>query len=66
MSAKPGAGLATDALTLAAVDVYFVGRRRISPIYLLDGVVELGLVAARLVPEKGAELTHPDTNRNPA
>jgi energy-converting hydrogenase Eha subunit E len=31
---------------LAAIDVVYVARGRISPIYLLDAVVEVGLVAA--------------------
>ena len=34
------------ALTLAACDVVFVLRRRISPIYLADAAVELALAAA--------------------
>jgi len=41
-----------SALSLAAVDVYFVARRRIPPIYLLDGVIELGLVAGWLAGAK--------------
>lgn len=38
-----GAG---SALSLAAVDVVYVARGRIRPIYLLDAVVNLGLAAA--------------------
>ena len=39
--------LATStALALAAAEVFFVARRRISPIYLLDAVVQVGLTAA--------------------
>ena len=41
-----------SAVSLAAVDIYFVARRRISPIYLVDGVVELALVAAWVVPAR--------------
>jgi hypothetical protein len=48
-----------SALSLAAVDVYFVARRRISPIYLADGVLELGLVAAWLLPERRDNLDEP-------
>jgi hypothetical protein len=33
------------ALALATADVWFVARRRISPIYLADALVELALVA---------------------
>lgn len=41
------AGLAaTSAAALAAIDTWYVARRRISPVYLLDAVLELGLVAA--------------------
>ncbi len=32
------------ALSLAAADAYFVARRRISPVYLADAAVEVGLV----------------------
>ena len=38
-----GAGCAA---TLAAIDVIYVARRRIPPIYLADAAVEIGLVAA--------------------
>jgi hypothetical protein len=38
-----------SALSLAAVDVAFVARRRISPIYLLDAVAELALVLGWLL-----------------
>ena len=41
-----------SALSLAAADVYFVARRRISPIYLVDSVLQLALVAGWLVPER--------------
>ena len=37
-----------SAAGLAAVDVVFVARRRISPIYLADAVAELGIVAGWL------------------
>jgi hypothetical protein len=37
-----GAG---SAVALAAIDVVYVTRKRISPIYLLDAVAEVGLVA---------------------
>jgi hypothetical protein len=36
----------TTAVGLAGIDVVHVARRRISPVYLADMVVELGLVAA--------------------
>ena len=38
-----GAGTAAG---LAAVDIAYVARRQISPVYLLDAAVELGFVAA--------------------
>jgi hypothetical protein len=42
--ASAGVGLSA-ALVLASSDVYFVGRRRIRPTYLLDAVVEVVLAA---------------------
>jgi len=42
--ASAGVGLSA-AFVLAASDVYFVGRRRIRPTYLLDAVVEVVLAA---------------------
>jgi hypothetical protein len=40
-------GLATgSAAALAAVDVLYVARRRISPAYLLDAALEVGLLVA--------------------
>jgi hypothetical protein len=41
-----------SALSLAAVDVCFVARRHIPPIYLADGGIELGLVAGWLAGAK--------------
>jgi hypothetical protein len=38
----------TAAVALAGIDVVQVARRRISPVYLADAVVELALVAASL------------------
>jgi hypothetical protein len=38
-----GAG---SAIVLAGIDVYYVSKRRISPVYLLDAVAELGIAAA--------------------
>jgi hypothetical protein len=38
----------TAAVALAGIDVVHVARRRISPVYLADAVVELGIVAASL------------------
>ncbi|HEU4455559.1 MAG TPA: hypothetical protein VFR81_21020 [Longimicrobium sp.] len=38
-----GAG---SAMVLAGIDVYYVSRRRISPVYLLDAAAELGIAAA--------------------
>jgi hypothetical protein len=38
-----------SALSLAAIDVVYVKRGRISPIYLLDAVAELALVAGWLL-----------------
>jgi hypothetical protein len=35
-----------SAATLAGIDVVYVSRRRISPIYLVDAGAELGLIAA--------------------
>jgi hypothetical protein len=47
-----GAG---SALTLAAIDVVYVARRRISPIYLLDAVANLGLLAGYAFSRAGGE-----------
>lgn len=45
-----------SALGLAAIDITYVARRRISPIYLADAVAELGLVALWLLPAPRATL----------
>jgi hypothetical protein len=49
---EPGPALRTlaalSALSFAGIDIVHAVRRRISPIYLGDAVVELGLVAAIL------------------
>lgn len=46
-------GLAVgSALTLAAVDVVYPLKRRISPVYLLDAVAELALVGVWLKPPR--------------
>jgi hypothetical protein len=37
---------AASAAGLAAVDVVYVARRRISPVYLIDGVLQLAFAAA--------------------
>jgi hypothetical protein len=37
-----------SALSFAAIDVYYVYRRRIAPVYLLDAVAEAALAAAWL------------------
>jgi hypothetical protein len=47
-----------SALSLATIDLAFVLRGRISPIYLVDAAVELGLVAGWLV--RGSALPVPD------
>ena len=44
-----------SALSLAAVDVVFVARRRISPIYLLDAAAELALAAGWILGRDGHE-----------
>jgi hypothetical protein len=36
---------AGGAAALAAIDTVYVAKRRISPVYLLDAVAEIGLVA---------------------
>lgn len=38
-----GAG---SAVVLAGIDIYYVSKRRISPVYLLDAAAELGIAAA--------------------
>ncbi|HWH23296.1 MAG TPA: hypothetical protein VNW68_00210 [Candidatus Limnocylindria bacterium] len=48
----------TVATTLAAAEAWFVARGRISPVYLLDAMVELGFAAALL-----AESARPVTPR---
>lgn len=42
-----------SAAGLAAIDVVYVARRRISPIYLLDALAEVLLVAAWLLGARG-------------
>jgi hypothetical protein len=51
LGASSGAGL-------MAVEAFYVARRRISPIYLLDAVVEAGLVAGWLSSLRGTKLDH--------
>jgi hypothetical protein len=46
---------ALAAAGLAAVDIYFVGRRRIRPVYLADAAIELLFVAPSLT-RSGAHL----------
>jgi hypothetical protein len=48
---------AGSAGTLAAIDVVYVAKRCISPVYLLDAVAEIGLLAgwARLWWQSGTE-----------
>lgn len=46
----------SSALGLNAIDVFYVAKRRISPVYLLEGVAEVGLIGlwialARRVPK---------------
>jgi hypothetical protein len=38
-----------SAAGLAAIDVVYVAKRRISPVYLLDALAEVGLIAGWLV-----------------
>ena len=48
---------AGSAAGLAAVDVVYVAKRRISPVYLLDAVAELGLVLAWIRAHRAGPLT---------
>lgn len=43
------------AAALAAVDVFYVGRRRIPPVYLLDAAAEMALIAAWAALEDGQD-----------
>ena len=43
-----------SALGLAFVDILFVSRRRISPVYLLDAAAEVGLAAGWLLARRAA------------
>jgi ABC-type cobalamin transport system permease subunit len=43
------------AASLAAIDVVYVGRRRIPPTYLLDAGVELAILTALLGPDPAAQ-----------
>jgi hypothetical protein len=45
VTAEVAALAAGAAAALSAVDVHYVLRRRISPVYLLDAVLEAGLIA---------------------
>lgn len=51
-AAALGAGTAA---AFAGIDVWYAGKGRISPVYLLDALVELGLIAswARVASRKG-------------
>jgi len=42
-----------SALGLATIDVVYVSRRRIRPIYLLDALIELGFVAGWVAVRRG-------------
>jgi hypothetical protein len=54
-----GAG---SAAALGAIDVVYVARRRIAPVYLLDGAAELALVAAWLAATSRARATNSVTS----
>jgi hypothetical protein len=42
-----------SALGLAAIDIIYVGRRRIRPVYLADAVLELGFAAGWILSHRG-------------
>ena len=49
-------GLAvSSSLALTGIDVYYSAKGRISPVYLLDAVAELGIVAALTTAAREAE-----------
>jgi hypothetical protein len=48
-----------SALSLATIDAVFVGRRRISPIYLADAAAEVGLVAGWLFARRSVSSVPP-------
>jgi hypothetical protein len=41
-----------------AIDCYYVARRRISPVYLLDAVAEAGIVAAWIALSRNGSIRH--------
>ena len=51
-----------SALSLTAIDLFYVFKRRISPVYLLDAVLELGLIALWYIetPRAARDFTAPD------
>lgn len=46
---------ATSAGALAAIDLFFASKRRISPVYFLDAALQLTFLASWLVPDRSAE-----------
>jgi hypothetical protein len=42
----------TSAASFAAIDLWYAGRRRISPVYLVDAAIEMALVGAWLLPRR--------------
>lgn len=52
----------TSAAGLTAIDVVYVAKRRISPVYLLDALAELALIAAWFVAWHNQPATATDLN----
>jgi hypothetical protein len=40
---------------LTAIDIFYVARRRIAPVYLLDAVAELAIIGGWLAASRGAD-----------
>jgi hypothetical protein len=51
---------AGSAFGLAAIDMVYVAKRRISPVYLADAIVELGLVVAWAAAPRSAPMVQPE------
>jgi hypothetical protein len=49
---------AGTAMGLAAIDVYYVAKRRIAPVYLLDAVTELALLSPAGITTDGLTAKH--------
>jgi hypothetical protein len=57
---------AGSAVGLAAIDVYYVAKRRIAPVYLLDAVTELALLSTAAITTDGLAANQETGRKNVA